>query len=314
MKVGIVGSGMVGATAAYAMVLRRSASEIILVDRNTERAAAEAADILHAVPFVAPADIAAGDYADLEGCGVVILAAGVSQSPGESRLELLTRNARICRDVVTRVLNHAPRTILLVAVNPVDIMTHLASGFAAEFGVEPCRVFGSGTTLDTARLRTLLGAHLGVDAQHVHGFVIGEHGDSEVIPWSCVGISSFSLEEFARIRGRNLDEATRQEITRNVRDAAYQIIQGKGSTYYGIGAALARIVDVIAHNRRAIATICSPQKEVAGVKNVTLSLPHLVGGRGAGVSLPLDLSTAEQEQLQASARLIRDAIDAYEAG
>src|SRR4051812_14996074 len=174
MKVGIVGAGFVGATAGYALVMRGVGREIVLVDKNAARAAAEADDLRHAVPFAHPLEIRSGEYADLTGCGVVVLCAGVGQKPGETRLDLLRRNAAVFREVVPAVLAHAPGTVLVVATNPVDVMTHLAARYAAELGVPAGRVFGSGTTLDSARFRTLLGTLGGVDPQHVHAYVIGE--------------------------------------------------------------------------------------------------------------------------------------------
>src|SRR6478672_3257726 len=188
MKVGIVGSGFVGATAAYALVMRGVGRQIVLVDKNAERAAAEADDIRHAVPFAHALEVHAGDYHDLAGCRAVVLCAGVGQKPGETRLQLLQRNAAVFREVVPAVLKYAPDAVIIVATNPVDVMTHLAARFAAEAGVKPGRVFGSGTTLDTARFRTLVGAHCGVDPHHVHAHVVGEHGDSEVLTWSLASV------------------------------------------------------------------------------------------------------------------------------
>src|SRR5215211_4407376 len=204
MKVGVVGSGLVGSTAAYALVMRGVGREIVLVDKNAARAVAEADDIRHAVPFAHPLEVRAGGYADLAGCRAVVLCAGVGQKPGESRLQLLKRNAAVFREVVPAVLKHAPDAVVLVASNPVDVMTHLAARFAAEAGVGPGRVFGSGTTLDTARFRSLLGARCGVDAHHVHAYVLGEHGDSEVLTWSLASVGGMPLEGFARMRGVNL--------------------------------------------------------------------------------------------------------------
>ncbi len=312
MKVGIVGSGFVGATAAYAIVMRGIATEVVLVDANKKRAQAEAADISHAVPFLHPVEVMAGDYPDLEGAGAVIVTAGVAQKPGETRLQLMERNAAILRQIIPEVLSHAPETVLVITTNPVDVMTHLAARIASELGVPANRIMGSGTTLDTARFRALLGAHLGVDPQHVHGYVIGEHGDSEVLTWSIVDVGGSPLEDFAHLRGKALDDATRTAIDHEVRHAAYTIIEGKGATYYGIGAALARIVDAIAHDHRAILTICSPMPEVAGVRDVTVSLPHLVGGTGVMEALPLKLSARETSALRNSAQTIRAAIDELE--
>lgn len=309
MKVGVVGSGLVGATAAYALVMRGVGREIVLVDKNEARAAAEADDIRHAVPFAHPLEVRAGGYADLAGCRAVVLCAGVGQKPGETRLHLLRRNAAVFREVVPAVLKAAPDAVLVVATNPVDVMTHLAARFATEIGVRPGHVFGSGTTLDTARFRTLLGKHCGVDSHHVHGYVIGEHGDSEVLTWSLVSIGGMPLDEFARLRGVDLSEAVRRGIDEKVRRAAYTIIGGKGATYYGIGCALARIVDAVLHDQRAILTVCAPTADVAGVKDVTVALPRLVGGWGVIETFPPPLNEGEHAQLRASAGVIREALD-----
>ncbi len=286
MKIGIVGSGLVGATAAYALVMRGIGREIILVDKNDKRARAEADDIRHAVPFAHPLDIRAGQFSDLKNSKVVIIAAGVSQKPGETRLQLLGRNAAVFQEVIPRILQQAPDAVLVNATNPVDIMTHMAAHYARESGIPSRRVIGSGTTLDTARFRTLLGKHLGVDSQHVHAYVVGEHGDSEVLAWSLVNIGGIPLEDFIGMEGIRLDDAVRKQIDEDVRKAAYQIIAGKGSTYYGIGSALARIVGAIIYDQRAILTICSPARKIAGIKNVTASLPHLVGGTGLSPIFP----------------------------
>jgi L-lactate dehydrogenase len=309
MKVGVVGSGLVGSTAAYALLMRGVGREIVLVDKNQERAAAEADDIRHAVPFAHPLEVRSGDYADLAGCRAVVLCAGVGQKSGETRLQLLRRNAAVFHEIVPAVLKHAPEAVIIVATNPVDVMTHLAARFAAEVGVSPGRVFGSGTTLDTARFRTLIGAHCGVDPHHVHAYVIGEHGDSEVLTWSLVTIGGMQLPAFARMRGITDPVTVRQDIDQKVRRAAYTIIGGKGATYYGIGSALARIVDAVLHDQRSILTICAPTPDVAGVKDVTVALPRLVGGSGVIDTFPLPLSETEQDQLRASAAVIRGALD-----
>ena len=261
MKVGIVGSGFVGATAGYAMVMHGVGREIVLVDKNTDRATAEADDLRHAVPFAHPLEIRAGGYEDLADSRAVVLCAGVGQKPGESRLQLLQRNAAVFREVVPAVLTHAPDAILVVATNPVDVMTHLAAKFAADLGVAPGRVFGSGTTLDTARFRSLLGEHCGVDPHHVHAYVVGEHGDSEVLTWSLATIGGMPLNSFARLQQIDITDAIRQEIDQKVRRAAYTIISGKGATYYGIGSAISRIVKVILHDHRSILTVCRRRRK-----------------------------------------------------
>src|SRR5262245_21585295 len=309
MKVGIVGSGFVGATAAYALVMRGVGREIVLVDKNTARAAAEADDIRHAVPFAKPLEIRAGGYEDLAECRCVVLCAGVGQKPGETRLQLLQRNAQVFREVVPAVLKHASQAVLVVATNPVDVMTHLASRFARDCGVRGGRVLGSGTTLDTARFRSLLGGHCGVDPHHVHAYVIGEHGDSEVLTWSLATIGGMPLEEFVRLRGIDLSESVRKDIDGKVRGAAYTIITGKGATYYGIGAALARIVDVILHDQRSVMTVGAPTTDLLGIRNVTVSLPRLMGGQGILETFPLPLNDDETTRLRRSASVIRQALD-----
>ena len=314
MKVGIVGAGYVGSTAAYALVMRGVGREIVLVDKNSKRAAAEADDIRHAVPFANPLQVSAGDYDELSGCRVVVLCAGVGQKPGETRLHLLQRNAEVFHEMVPKVLARAPDAVLVVATNPVDVMTHLAARYAGECGVPAQRVLGSGTTLDTARFRTLLGAHCGVDSHHVHGYVVGEHGDSEVLTWSLVTVGGMPLEDFARLRDLRLTEAVRQEIDGKVRRAADTVIAGKGATYYGIGSALARIVEVILHDQRSILTVCTPAAELLGIRDVTVSLPRLLGGEGVHQTFPLPLSEHEQTLLKASATVVRQAVDDLERG
>ena len=231
------------------------------------------------------------------------------KSPGKPDFNFSRRNADVFREVVPAVLKHAPDATVIVATNPVDVMTHLAVRYAAEAGVPAGRVFGSGTTLDTARFRTLLGTHCGVDSHHVHGYVVGEHGDSEVLTWSLVSVGGIPLESFARMRGVDLSESIRSDIDQKVRRAAYTIISGKGATYYGIGSALARIVDAVLHDQRSILTVCAPTADVAGVKDVTVALPRLVGGAGVIETFPLPVSEAEQMQLRASAGVIRKALD-----
>jgi len=315
MKIGVVGAGYVGATAAYAMVMRGVGSEIVLVDLNEKRAQAEADDIFHAVPFAHPVRVTAGGYPDLKGCRVIIIAAGANQKPGETRLQLLGRNATIFQSIVPNILNFAPNAILVVATNPVDVMTHLTARYAADYGIGPGQVIGSGTTLDTARFRALLGRLIGVDAQHVHAYVVGEHGDSEVLTWSLVSVGGIPLADFCRERDIVIDETVKQDIDNQVRRAAYRIIEGKGATYYGIGSALARITDVILRDQRAILTVCAPTPDVAGVKDVTVALPHLLGGSGIIETFPLPLTLSDEELLllNKSASTIRKIIDDLEA-
>jgi L-lactate dehydrogenase len=309
MKTGIVGSGFVGATAAYALVMRGVGRRVVLVDQNRARAESEADDILHAVPFAHPLEVMAGDYADLAGCKVVIVSAGVGQKPGETRLQLLERNAQVFKQVIPNILQQAPEVILLIATNPVDVMTHIAARYAEELGVPSSRVIGSGTTLDTARLRSLIGRHLSVDSQHIHAYVLGEHGDSEVIPWSLVTVGGIPLEEFCTKGEISICPDDYAAIDEKVRRAAYHIIEGKGATYYGIGSAIARIVEVILQDERSLLTICTPTKDIAGVKDVTVSLPNLVGGEGIIKTFFPNLNQGELDALRASARVVRSVID-----
>lgn len=314
MKIGVVGCGMVGSASAFALVMSGVGREIVLVDLKRERAEAEANDISHAVPFAHPLVVRAGDYPDLNDARVVIIAGGVAQKPGETRLQLLQRNADVFRQIVPSVLRHAGDAILLVVSNPVDVMTHLAAHFAAEFGVPAARVIGSGTTLDTARFRSLLGRHFDVDPQHVHAYVLGEHGDSEVLAWSQATIAGLTLDEFAQVHGKPLTDSDRASIEENVRRAAYHIIAGKGATYYGIGGAVARIVDVLLHDQRAILTICARLSGVTDCEGVTLALPHLVGGDGALAVIPLSLDETERQGLRRSAAILREAVHSLQLG
>lgn len=309
MNTGIVGSGFVGATAAYALVMRGVGRRIVLVDQNKLRAEAEADDIRHAVPFSNPLEITAGDYSDLADCKVVIISAGVGQKPGETRLQLLGRNAKVFEQVIPNVLRYAPRAVLLIATNPVDVMTHIAAHYASQFGVPSSRVLGSGTTLDTARFRTIVGHRLNVDSQHIHAYVLGEHGDSEFLPWSLVTVGGIPLEKFCNDGENSICPDDHAEIEERVRKAAYRIIDGKGATYYGIGSAIARIVEVIQQDERSILTVCTPMKDVAGVKDVTVSLPNLVGGDGIIQTFFPDLISSELDALNSSARIVRSVID-----
>ncbi len=309
MKIGIAGCGFVGATAAYAMVMIGVGRELVLVDLNEKRAEAEAADILHAVPFAHNLNVHAGKYADLAGARVVVMSAGVGQKPGETRIELLGRNAAVFRAVIPQIYEHAPDAVLVIATNPVDVMTHITAQIAAEFGIPSHRIVGSGTTLDTARFRSLLGQAVGVDSTHVHAYVVGEHGDSEVLVWSLTNIGNMPLRDFVTLSGHELTGKERAAIDEGVRRAAYQIIEGKGATYYGVGSALARITRNILGDRRAIMTVCTPTAEIAGVKDVTVSLPRLVGGDGVLETYHLTLDEGETAALSRSAGLIRELID-----
>jgi len=313
MKVGIVGCGFVGSTAAYAMVMAGIGREIVLVDRDSRRSSTEADDISHAVPFAKPLRVTSGSFADLQGSSVVIIAALAKERPGESRTQYLKNNCAVFREIVPGILTYAPDAVLVIATSPVDVMTNLAARYALEQGVPTSRVLGTGTTIDTARFRSLLGQYLKVDPQYVNGYVLGEHGDSEVMTWSLVTVGGMQLRDFCRLRGIELTPAVRDSIEGKVRGASNAIIEGKGAIYFGIGSALARIVDVILTDQRAILTVCTPLPESWEGANVTISLPHLVGGAGILETFPLSLTYEEQEALHASAGVVRNAIKEMDA-
>ncbi|MBI4803406.1 MAG: L-lactate dehydrogenase [Elusimicrobia bacterium] len=304
MKAGVVGCGFVGSTAAYTIALQGAVSELALVDLFPAVAKAHAEDIMHATPFAAPVRVAGGDYPHLEGAEIVILACGVGQKPGETRLQLLKRNAGVFEQVVPQVLKAAPSAILLVASNPVDIVTRMVTQIS---GLSPARVIGSGTILDTARFRTLLGEYLGVAPQSVHAYVLGEHGDSEVLVWSSAKVGGLMLEEFAAQRGLPPDAGMKARIDDGVRRAAYRIIEGKKATYFGIGAGLARIVEAIRDDERVVLTVSICEGGLEGFEKAGLSLPRVVGRQGVMATLHPPLSPQEQQALRNSARVLEQA-------
>ncbi|MCC9624736.1 L-lactate dehydrogenase [Thalassospira sp. MA62] len=309
MKVGIVGAGMVGSSAGYALAVMGLASSVVLVDRSHDLAVAQAEDIAHAVPFLSSTMVEAADYDGLAGASVVILAAGVSQKPGETRLALLERNAAVFRDVVGNVLRVAPDAILLIASNPVDIMTQITQRIS---GLPARRVIGSGTILDTARFRNLLGRQLGISPQSVHAYVLGEHGDSEVLAWSNAKVGSLSLGDIAQQVGSPITQDVHDHIDDAVRNAAYKIIKGKGATYYGIGAGLARIVKAIVRDQKDVLTVSCVTPAVEGVQDIALSIPRVVGATGIEATLMPDINAAEREGLAKSAQLLKDSVESIQ--
>lgn len=302
MKVGIVGAGSVGAATAFALMMRGIARKITLVDINKERAWAEATDIAHAAPFAYANKVKSGDYDDLCGCEVVVITAGANQKPGETRTDLLERNVKIFAKIIPNIVANAPTSTLLVATNPVDVMTEVAlklSGFPKE------RVIGSGTILDTARFRTDLGYHLGVSPKSLHANVLGEHGDSEVLCWSGGDGGTIPLNKLADSLGRPLTEDVKSRIDDDVRNAAYKIIEGKGATFYGIAGGLCRICQAITTNEYAILTVSSHHSDISGIKDVCISMPTIIGKRGVHNVLYPELSTEETSALKTSAEKIK---------
>ena len=300
MKIGIVGCGFVGSSGAFAIALEGKGNELILVDLDAELAAAHAEDILHATPFSKPIRVAAGDYPMLEGAEMVVLACGVGQKPGETRLQLLERNVRVFEDVVPRILENTPDTILLVVSNPVDILTQVVTKIS---GLPSQHVIGSGTILDTARFRTLLAEHLNIAPHSVHAYVLGEHGDSEVLAWSSGKVGGVPVEEFAAQIGRPITDEVKTQIDDGVRHAAYRIIEGKGATYYGIGAGIARIARAIRSNEGAVLTLSN----VEGFGGVSLSLPRVLKASGIVETIQPLLSAEETQALNRSAEILKTA-------
>ncbi|KAA0580361.1 L-lactate dehydrogenase [Azospirillum sp. B21] len=309
MKVGIVGAGFVGSTAAFAMVTTGAASEVVLVDMNEALAQAQAQDIAHAVPFTHAVTVRAGSYAALEGAGVVVLSAGVAQKPGETRLELLERNAKVFGAIIPEVLKAAPDAVLLVASNPVDVMTQIATRIS---GLPRNRVIGSGTVLDTARFRALLAEQLAVTPRSVHAHVVGEHGDSEVLLWSSATVAGLPVEQAADQLRRNLTAEDRAAIDEGVRRAAYRIINGKGHTAFGIAGGLARLVSAIGADERMVATCAMLTDDVCGVPQVVLSLPRVIGAGGVLDTVLPNLSAEEAAALRRSAEILKEAADGVE--
>ena len=305
-KCGVVGVGFVGACCAYTLAVSGLFSEIVLVDVNRQKAESEAADINHGVSFAKPCHVGAGDYSDLSGCGLVILAAGANQRPGETRVALLGRNRTILSAVVGQVVQAARDAVLLVVSNPVDVLTCMAQRLS---GLPAGQVIGSGTVLDTARLKYLLGQRLGVDGRNVHAFIIGEHGDSELAVWSSANISGIDLDDYCRITGIDDPAAVLRGIYESVRGAAYPIIEGKGATYYGIAMAVRRIAEAIVRDERSVLPVSSLITGHYGVDGVCLGVPSIVGRGGVQAVLDIPLAPEELAQLQRSARKMRALID-----
>jgi L-lactate dehydrogenase len=304
-KVAIVGAGQVGSTFAYALLLNGLVGQIVLIDIDRERVEGEAMDLNHGVPLSNPVRIWAGDYADCAGADVVLVAAGTAQREGETRLELVKRNADIFGQIIPRITEHTQSAVLVIATNPVDVLSRVAQTLS---GFPPGQVIGSGTILDTARFRFLLGEHLDIDARNVHAYIIGEHGDSEVPVWSMADVAGMRLEEFCQRVGCELGDQDRERIYHRTRDAAYEIIERKGATYYAVAVGLARIVESILRDQRTVLTVSSLVPGHYGIEDVYLSLPAVIGQRGVEHVLHLPLSSEEEEDLCESAAVLADVL------
>ena len=305
IKVVVVGAGHVGATFAYALLLSGLAAEIVLVDAAADRAEGEAMDISHAVPLSRPTRVRSGTYEDCAGAPIVVIAAGSGQRPGESRLDLAGRNASVVGAIVPRLAEVVPEAVLVVATNPVDVLTAHALGLGR---FPPSRIMGSGTILDTARFRALLSEHFRVDARSVHAFVIGEHGDSEVPVWSLANIAGVRLDEFASAHGIAWSDADRTRIGDATRTAAAEIIARKGATYYAVATGLVRIVEAILRDQRTVLSVSTGLDGQYGISGVALSLPTIVGRGGIEDVLHLPLSADEVFALRRSADVLRETV------
>jgi len=305
-KVGVVGAGMVGSSFAYGLMIRGVATELVLVDNNHEKAIGEMMDFNHGLSFVKPLKIAAGSYSDLEGAHVVVITAGAAQKAGETRIELLARNAKILRSIVSQTATHCPDAILLIATNPVDVLTYIA---LQESKFPPSRVIGSGTILDTSRFRHLLGQHYNVDARSVHAYIVGEHGDSEIALWSLANIGGVRLQQFAPLQNKRYNQEEMDKIFVGVRDAAYEIIKRKGATYYAIGLGLLSIAEAILGDHRTVLSVSTLMTGQYGVTDICLSLPCVVGANGVEEVLTLNMTSEEENGFRASANKLKTTLN-----
>jgi len=305
-KVGVIGMGQVGSSLAYALVQRGIATELVLVDANAEKAVGEMMDLTHGLSFTQPMKITAGSYEEVAGARVVVITAGASQKPGETRLDLLARNAGIFRSIIPRVVECNPSGMILVATNPVDILTYIS---LKESGLPPARVIGSGTILDTSRFRFLLGQYYEVDPRSVHAYIVGEHGDSEIPLWSMANIGGVRLQEFAPLKNKHYNQEEMNELFRTVRDAAYEIIRRKGATSYAIGLGLLSIVEAILGDFRSVLSLSTLMTGQYGVRDICLSLPSVVGANGVEEVLTIPMSPEEEKGFRGSAEKLKSTLE-----
>ena len=303
-KCAVIGCGFVGASIAFSLIQEEMFSELVLIDINQTKAEGEAMDLSHGLPFVHPMKIYAGTYADLADCFLIIITAGAGQRPGETRLELVRKNVEIFRDMIPQITAVTQDARLLIVSNPVDVMTYAAWKLS---GYPPEHVIGSGTVLDTARLKYLLGAHLGVDIRSVHAFIIGEHGDSELAVWSSANISGVDLDSFCDICGA-CDGETLHRLYEDVRTSAYKVIEKKGATYYAIALAVTRIARAIVRGEHSVLPVSAYVNGHYGVSDVYFGVPSIVGAEGIEKVLDIPLDGSEQQQLEHSVQTLKDVI------
>ena len=302
-KVVIIGCGFVGSATAFCLMESGLFSEMVLIDSDREKAEGEALDISHGISFAKPIKIYAGSYDDIKNASLIIITAGTNQKPGETRLDLVKENIKVFKNVIFEIKKRNFRGILLIVANPVDILTTIAvklSGFPKN------KVIGSGTVLDTARLKYELGKHLNIDSRSVHAFIIGEHGDSEIAAWSSANVSGIPLGKFCEMRGYFNHNETMYKIAEDVKNSAYEIIRKKKATYYGIAMSVKRICEAIVRNEKSILPVSSMLYGEYGIDGVSLSLPAIVGKDGLETHVPIQLSQDEIEKLQQSARILHD--------
>ncbi len=304
-KAAVIGCGFVGSSTAFALMQSGLFSELILIDADTNRAEGEALDISHGTPFARPMKIYAGAYRDISDAAVVIITAGANQKPDETRLDLVNKNTKIMRSVVQEIMKYGCEGILLIVSNPVDILTYEALKIS---GLPKNRVIGSGTVLDTGRLKSELAEHLGVDSRSIHAFIIGEHGDSEIAAFSSANVSGVPLNDVCEMRGYFHHEAAMREIAQTVKNSAYEIIEKKKATYYGISMAVRRICEAIVRDEKSILPVSVMLDGIYGLKDIVLSMPTIIGAGGAEGQMPITLNQAEQDQLKQSADVLRDVI------
>ncbi len=302
-KIVVVGAGLVGSTTAYTIMLGGLFGEIVLIDINRDKADGDALDMAHGISFVKPVSVYSGDWADCRGADIIIIAAGVNQKDGETRIDLLKRNAAVFKSVIGNVMKYAPEDVILLTVtNPVDILTYVSYRLS---GLPKGQVIGSGTVLDTSRLKYLISRHTGVDARYCHTYVIGEHGDSEVAAWSVTNIAGIGMKRFFENYGRCTDEDL-NAMYEEVKNSAYEIIRKKGATYYAIAAAVARIVECIAGSENSVLTVSAILEGEYGINGAALGVPVQLSGFGVERIMDVPFSENELSGLRASAEKLKN--------
>lgn len=304
-KAAIIGCGFVGSASAFALMQSGLFSELVLIDADKDKAEGEALDISHGLPFAKPMQIYAGGYDDISDAAVVIVTAGAGQKPGETRLDLVRKNVGIFKSIIPKIAKRKFDGILLIVANPVDILTYAAVKLS---GLPESRVFGSGTVLDSARLKYVLGEHLGVDSRSVHAFILGEHGDSEIAAWSSANVSGVPLNRFCEMRGHFDHQSAMERIADDVKNSAYEIINKKKATYYGIAMSVRRICEAIVLDQKSIFPVSTIQHGNFGIEDVALSMPAIVGKDGVEAYVPISLDESETKALRESADALKEVI------